>query len=120
VRVSGGQGVGPAAGRAAARQRDRHAREGRQVELVAAEAPRLEDPVEAGLYEVAARLVGQAPDALALLLALAQQRDHVPRALDDLLLRQGRLGDRDRLGRGRRHALTSLYPIAGYLIPRGR
>ena len=104
VRVPGGQGVGPAAGRTAARQRDRDAGEGRQVELVAAEAPRLQDPVEAGLDEVAAGLVGQAPDALALLLALAQHADHVPGALDDLLLRQAGLGDRDRLRRGGRHA----------------
>jgi hypothetical protein len=107
VRVPGGQGVGPAAGRAAARERDRHPREGRQVELIAAEAPRLQDPVEARLDEVAARLVGQAADALALLLALAQRRDHVPRALDDLLLREAGLRDRDRLRRGGRHALIS-------------
>ncbi len=103
VGVAGGEGVGPAAGRTAARQRHGHAREGRQVELVAPEAPRLEDPVEARVDEVAAGLVGQAPDALALLLALAQHRDHVAGALDDLVLRQAGLGDRDRLHLGGRH-----------------
>ena len=101
VGVARGQRVGPAARRAAARELDRDARERREVELVAAEPPRLQDPIEAGLHEVAAGLVGHAPEALALLLALAEHRHHGAGALDHLGRRQLRLGDFDRV-RGRR------------------
>jgi hypothetical protein len=103
VGVAGGQRVGPAARRAAARELDRDARERREVELVAAKPPRLQDPIEAGLHEIAAGLVGHAPEALALLLALAEHRHHGARALDHFGRGQLRLGDFDRVRGPRGH-----------------
>ncbi len=76
VRVAGGERVDPAARGTAARELDGHAQEGLQPELEPAEAPRLDDPEEAGLDVVAVGLVGEAAERLAFSLALAQRVAH--------------------------------------------
>jgi hypothetical protein len=93
VPVAGGQRQRPAAGRAAAGDLGHHSRERVEAELVAAEAARLEDPVEPGIHERAMGAPRQRAQALALLLAGEQPRPQARRALDHLVRRQ--VGFRD-------------------------
>lgn len=83
-RVRTAQAHAPAGRRAAARELDDHPAEGGRVVLPAAEAPRLQDPVQAGSLKLlvrARRVVGQ---PLALLLALQQSRAKFARPRDQV------------------------------------
>jgi hypothetical protein len=95
VRVARGQRVDPTARRAAARQLDRDTQEGLEAELVAAEAPRLQDAEEAGLDVLAIRDVGKAPLGLALRLARAKGVAHRRGARDELVRGEVGLGNAD-------------------------
>ena len=102
------QDVGPAEAqappgrRAAARDLDDHAEVGLEIELVAAEAPRLEDAVEARLREGLVRVLRVERALLGLLLALEQLGPHRRRAGHDLAWREVGLGDLDGARRGGR------------------
>ena len=72
--MAGAEREHPAGRRAAARDRHHHAVEGRDVDLEAAEAPRLQEPVEAALAEDLVQLLRVAGSLLGRGLLLEQPR----------------------------------------------
>ncbi len=112
-RMAGGQRHDPAAGRAAARNLEHDAQEGRRVELVTAEAAGLYRAIEAGGGEFVVGRLRDAAERLAFILSRAQHRQHVARPLDHGGGGQVRFGRRDdgpashgAIVRGFRAALT--------------
>src|SRR5581483_2918369 len=82
-RVPGGERELPAARRTAPRDLDDQPVEVAQAELVAAEAPRLDDPVEARIQELLVDLIRDPRQLLRELLALPQVVPHGPRPFDE-------------------------------------
>ncbi len=88
ARLPAGRGTTP-------RERDHDSVVGRQIELVAAEAARHENAVEARAPELLVRLLRVERPLLCLGLALEQHRPHRLCAGDDLVRSQVGLGHRD-------------------------
>ncbi len=94
--VGGGEGEAPRRARMAPADLEDDPKEAREVELIAAEHPGLQDPVEAGVLEGLVDLLGVAASLVGLVLLVAQQRDQGPRPLDHDVRGQSGLG----LGQG--------------------
>jgi len=90
--VRRGQRQAPARRRTSSGDLDDHVEERRDVELVAAEHLRLQDPVEAGRVERRVHLRGVEGPLLGGLLALQQRRAHARGPSDHHLRSQGGLG----------------------------
>ncbi len=99
-RMPGGQGQHPGGLGAAAGDLHHHPVEGRHVELVAAEAARLDDAVEARLHQLVVDVLGHAALCLAAPLALPQRRPDRAGARQHRLGREAGLGRRDAAGDG--------------------
>ncbi len=90
--MAGGEGQHPAGLGAAAGHLHHHLVEGRHVELIAAEAPRLDDAVEALADQLGVDVVGHAAQRLAVGLSRAEQGTQGDRAFQHLGGRQIGLG----------------------------
>ena len=111
-RMRGGERQAPADPRMAARDFQHHPVEGREIELVTAEQPRLGRAVEPGLEERLVQFLGIRAALVVLVLLRAQPRPERRRPRDHLLRRQFRLRHRNddpqrRLGLGAHRASIS-------------